>query len=395
MHFYFNNKNINILQFKEINPKTVNNQVLHLDLIPHKSINLTETINKLNLISFITPENNQSCPIYFENFTAFSKLKNKIFQHNTNESLFYSFEKKSIYLYQDIFNQKNQENNPHSFSTQLLKKINPETFASIVLLHEIGHAIHHALWAESVIPQRILVTSQDDLKTKFLNSFINSEHVIRNSNNEIKFNHASIKNHYRTIIQENFADLFAIIALNTIIPDKKQALDLSEKIYEAREHAKNYNQEDYDTYQNIHSVIDDLKNGKNFTHFEDIQNYIAERTSQVVLKQFEQDINHHPKAKEEMPFYLGMINQKMDWKKSTLNEVVAEINQQFNLSCSLLTFDSKVNYSETVENMNNKFTQSQQQKMFLEKNTAINHLQKIRQQALEPIASCVQIKAKI
>ncbi len=221
---------------------------------------LPKIIEALNNSSLINIPNQVEVPIIFENFSWFGKLKTilknfisrTVHEENFESSVaHYDNKNKSIHIFNGIFEPKlNDTKVQESYLTLISSLSSPNFLVNFFVLHEIGHAIHDQI-----------------RKEQSFNNF--TDYFKGNLNNKIYQEQA-------LIFRENFADMFAAIALIQI--DKNNP-DLVKDLKIFSQFRKDIKEEKYFTFNSLDKIISDvIDNNLKFSNTDDIFRYISLNT---------------------------------------------------------------------------------------------------------------------
>lgn len=221
----------------------------------------TNIIENINLyLNNYKPSSPSTIPIIFDNFSLLHSFLGK--NNSTESSAGYDYNKKKIYLKKEFYE-------GYSLHNRLREKgLSQSEITNFVILHEIGHAIHH---------QQCISTGRFiNLQTKeasFLNNFMSFK------DNWDK-NPLSILIHSAfNSISEGFADLYSSIMIDKIYPEQ-QSEKIIRSLSETRLERYNRNTSDKEFYFTFNS-LESYRLNKNTTslnNFSDIQDYIFNTT---------------------------------------------------------------------------------------------------------------------
>lgn len=288
---------------------------------------LSNVINQLNNHPILNYSSIQKISIVFENFSLYNKLKDKLFNEKNREDAFYNYPSQKVFIRENLLNRNSRED---SFSASLFRKVNIQDYLNFIVLHELGHAVHHQYFLDN----KNHLPSNDNL-SNFINKTINLTGFI-NINVPYQIQQidelAETRNLHRATfnaLKENFSDSFACLAITQIYP-KEKALNIIQSVHEARVFAKKYRIEDYHTDESIALIMDDFKNNKlNFNNFSDLYNYQSNLVKSTIANLLDKQFaNTNPFDLDINNYYLGFVNQKLNLNKKSATEVLQELKSQ-------------------------------------------------------------------
>jgi len=268
-----NYPNFKIASYKKRNEKDLGD-LLSENTETNVPLTLPAIINELNNSSLLNLPFEDEIPIVFEDFTWLGKLKtilkNFIAKQQGEDDFessaaHYDRKTKSVHLFNGIIETKiTDEKFKDSYSKLNDSISNKEFLINFFTLHEIGHAIH-----AKVVNNTSFNNLTDYFKEK--------------SNNKLHREQS-------LIFYENFADMFASIALLTIDKNNKNLIDDLQFFSTFR---KEIQQEKYYTFNNLDKVISDFKNNKLlFNKIDDIFKYINSNTNNELKIRLKETLNN-------------------------------------------------------------------------------------------------------
>ncbi|ELY2478051.1 hypothetical protein SMB83_004225 [Cronobacter sakazakii] len=195
----------------------------------------------------------------------------------------------SIYISRSLYKDKNKEINEHEVYKYLLAAdCRHEEATNLVLLHEIGHAIHHQLEKRDGY---LLEPSTPE--ASFLNPFVklNGQCV-----EGIKY----VTCIAHKAITESYADLYSCILIDRLYDSSR-----SDLIINALHHYRTTNKnENYYSYPSIASYLNN-RNGREFKSFHEIHKYMSAIIAENAVYDIGRDLN---KGKPQLSKFIGVVN---------------------------------------------------------------------------------------
>jgi hypothetical protein len=269
-----------------------------------EKLQLPQIINQLNNSNLLNIPNQDEVNIIFENFSWFGEirtiLKNFI-SRTINEENFessvahYDNQTKNIHIFNGILEPKlNNENVKESYQTLTSSSSNPNFLVNFFVLHEIGHAIHDQIRNEQ--------------------SFNNlTDYFKEYSNNKLH-------NEQTLIVRENFADMFATIALTQIDKNNKDLINDLETFSQFR---KDIKEEKYYTFNSLDKIISDVKNNNlNFSKIDDVLNYININTDNEIKIRLNESLSKILNSQEHNK-QLGYLSELFKIEDKSINGIVS------------------------------------------------------------------------
>ena len=304
-----------------------------------QSPNFSSLINTLNTIPILTPTTTQKLIINFEDFTILNKIilnqknyfkrkLNKWFKTDfniNNDYAFYSKNEKTIYIREELFEQGNEN---HTFSQYLKKNISQTDFLNFVVLHEIGHAIHHNYYLNNKNH-----FSFENSQIDFINSMISFNGYLDlsgNTENNYKFRNKDLSVMIYHAVTEGFADLYACISIGELYP-KNKAIELIDEVINARKRAdKEY--EYYFSYQTLENYLLDLREDKTkFYSFDNVHQYMSNIIQKTIVNIIETQLSKTTSPEIQLNNrYLGVINKQLNLNVINSNQIINILNEKYN-----------------------------------------------------------------
>jgi hypothetical protein len=290
--------------------------------------NNDELINYKSIVTILNDKNGEflpdidkTTPIIFYNFSAWSRVKarlNVMFQKPSSKTLFgkvttaYIHETESIYINKNLYTEQNKikKNNEHEvFNYMLESGCTSNEATNLILLHEIGHAVHHQL--DKRDSNLLESTTQE---ASFINPFIqfNGRCV-----NKI----SSVTDIAYKAITEGFADLYSCIIVDKIY-DASRADSIINALYQYRNSHKN---ENYYSEQSIDAYLK-YRHGGRFENFNDIYKYI----SSTVAKTAVENMGRHLKeGSEELGVFIGVVNKLHGFNHDNIDKTLESMSKNY------------------------------------------------------------------
>jgi hypothetical protein len=306
--------------------------------------NLDNVIKSLNDNPILNYSHDKEIKIVFENFTLFNKIIQKIPYLNKKDTTdpgdaFYNYQTQNVFIQENLL----KRSTPDSFSAVLFQKVNIKDYLNIVVLHEIGHAIHHQYYLNN----NKHLSTNDNL-SNFINKTVDF-HLYHNPQSfDSLANTRSLPYANFNAVRENFADTFACLAATQIYP-KKEAENIIQALYESRQFANHNRMEEYHTQGSITTILNDLKNNKlNFNSFTDLYTYQSNLIKSTISTLLDTQLTNKNKNQFDdglNNYYLGTLNQALKLGKSNATDVLKELNIQ------------NITQVSSIKNMDNFFKQ--------------------------------------
>jgi hypothetical protein len=270
---------------------------------------LPKIIEALNNSSLINIPNQVEVPIIFENFSWFGKLKTilknfisrTVHEENFESSVaHYDNQTKSIHVFNGIFEPKlNDPKVQESYQTLISSLSSPNFLVNFFVLHEIGHAIHDQI-----------------RKEQSFNNF--TDYFKGNLNNKIYQEQA-------LIFRENFADMFAAIALIQI--DKNNP-NLMNDLKAFAKFRKDIKEEKYYTFNGLEQIISDFQNNKlNFLNTESIFKYVNVNTDKEIKIRLNDSLSKTLNSQEHNQ-QLGYLTELFKIEDKSINGIISFLTKE-------------------------------------------------------------------
>lgn len=250
-------------------------------------IQKNDIIDEINKNKTFLPDIDKNILIHFQNFSTIEYSINNKINFLLNKSVMPASYEPSKNL---ISARRNFLENKTGIYPELKKRnVYDHEIMNFVILHEIGHSIH-----DTINKNGAPFVNINSPEANFINSFtgalseewFSSRHsIIRRTNNSIA---------------EGFADLYSSILISELYP-KNQSERIIEAISSSRKFLADNNNDDYNTYPSIDTLIQHNKNNPlPFENYKQIENFIF-NTSLKTLYDF---------LSTEMKFSNNQLNQR-------------------------------------------------------------------------------------
>lgn len=288
----------------------------------YRQLNHNDLINFLNDNSKNSfPEINKTVPIVLYDFTTWSNFKTRLnlFYHLKHynaliKPIFTSYQPSiesiciSISLYED--NKKENEVNEHEvYKFLLAADCSHEEATNLVLLHEIGHAIHHQLEKHNGY-----LLEPTTPEASFLNPFFSF-------NEECVEKIPTVTAIAYKAITEDFADLYSCIIVDRLYDSSRSDVIIN-ALYQYRTTHKN---ENYYSYPSIDSYMKH-RNGRDFKSFDEIYKYMSSTIAHTTVKNMGVKLLD---GSEELGRFLGVVNKLQGLNYSKLDKAVESIRSNY------------------------------------------------------------------
>lgn len=301
------------------------------DFLDHKK--LSELLNIKKNVHF--PSIDKTIPIIFYKFSLWTKMKSRVnvfFQDPSRKTFFgklttsYQPGTESIYISMNLYTHKNKCNqvNEHEvYKFLLASDCSHEEATNLVLLHEIGHAIHHQL--EKRDGYLLEPTTPE---ASFLNPFVklNGESV-----EGIKY----VTRIAHKAITESYADLYSCILVDRLYDSSRSDLIIN-ALYHYRATHKN---EGYYSYPSIASYLKD-RNGKGFKSFDEIHKYMSATIANNAVYDIGRDLNQ---GKPQLSKFIGVVNILHGLNKRKIDDSIECMKVRFPFTNYILSKIDKRN----------------------------------------------------
>jgi hypothetical protein len=308
----------------------------------------------------LTPDVKRVVNICFHGFSLWSSLKNKydttIKHQFAVKRLFnslptsYQQSSNSIYINKKTYS-KGDSMDPKIYEKLLKKGLNESEITNLILVHEMGHAIHHQIYNKHGV-----LFNGHSSEIALLNKLLSFKSI--NIYNNKQAESAKISNlHHLSykVATECFADLYSSIVLSKIY-DSEQSKDIINALYEMRREGEGdkieflgnkiitRKGEEYYTSDVIKEYLSDRHNIK-LDSFKSIFEYISDVTSKQVVNKINSEIISFGKGNSIISQFIGFINVTHDLKHDNIDSTFRDIQKHFECLKPFMDFVDKDNYN--------------------------------------------------
>jgi len=299
-------------------------------------VGLTDLIINFNKNSnFFTPSIEHKLQIIFANFSIFNKLIDRFrinYLNQDDDFAMYDSQNKKIFIREVILSNNNQQS---IISMYRNAGVSNNDIINIVLLHEIGHSIHHLNYLNT---SKVLDTLNNH-DINFFNDLISIENnLVLNLTKNGENQNLDFTTHIHQSISEGFADLYCINAINKLY-SKEQSHKLIDIIKTSRKKRQEQEKEK-EQYFTVPSIENYLLNKNNLSidSFEQLNKNISKsigNTAKNIL--IEASNNTNWKEPQSIRIYnrlLGYFNEKnslkFDSSQKTSNYIINKYKVNLN-----------------------------------------------------------------
>lgn len=217
----------------------------------------------------------------------------------------YNLSNRNIIIHKDFFS------NNSIYNELSNNKLLDSEIINFVILHEIGHCLHHL----SLDKNKII--NYDSKESNFINT------IMPNFDKTWIVKNHEIMERLNNSIVEGFADLYSLILLDKIYPDN-QALKIIEAVKDVRKEKELYHKDTYHTYSSIEKYIKHRNEMKaNLNDFHSINQYICQNTLQEAFSIIEKYttpsfIESDSKHKKDVFLLSGVLYEAYNLKKENV-----------------------------------------------------------------------------
>ncbi|EMJ2323341.1 hypothetical protein V7L32_003772 [Salmonella enterica] len=284
----------------------------------NESTNTNELLDVLNgNSSIIFPSIDKTLPIIFYDFSVWTKFKSLPNKFLGGLDTSYKSNKECIYIFDKTFTAENDFYDVLNKYTE--KPIDINIAASITLLHELGHAVHHQ--TEKLNGSYLHEGTEE---AKFINELMSFEELVV-SQHEMSGKIVEIEMIGRQATREGYADLYCCI-LHDKLYGRDKAGFIIKAIHGYRE-AMNVT-ERYYTHDSINEYLTS-KNSLDFKNFNEIHSYISDVVSKYAIK----NINSDSRIFVSHSNFLGVINSVFGINESDVKSAAKKIEDRFPFIC--------------------------------------------------------------
>ncbi|MBE5212573.1 hypothetical protein IG611_09655 [Pectobacterium sp. A535-S3-A17] len=289
--------------------------------------------------NIVLPAIDKTISIIFYNFSVWTKIKSRVnvfLQEPSRKTFFgklttsYQPGTESIYISMNLYEDKNRDKkkcnqvNEHEvYKFLLAADCSHEEATNLVLLHEIGHAIHHQL--EKRDGYLLEPTTPE---ASFLNPFVklNGECV-----EGIKY----VTRIAHKAITESYADLYSCILVDRLYDSSRSDLIIN-ALHHYRTTHKN---ESYYSYPSIASYLKD-RNGREFNSFDEIHKYMSATIADNAVYDIGRDLSQ---GKPQLSKFIGVVNILHGLNKRKIDDSIECMKIKFPFANYILSKIDKKN----------------------------------------------------
>ncbi|EJX4926794.1 hypothetical protein OD635_003757 [Salmonella enterica] len=298
----------------------------------HSEYGLSQSLDYKKLLGILNENENENenialpaidktIPIIFYNFSIWTRMKSRvnIFLQEPSRKTFlgklttsYQPGKESIYISRNLYEAKKKDKgiNEHEvFKTLLVSDCSHEEATNLVLLHEIGHAIHHQL--EKRDGYLLEPTTPE---ASFLNPFVQF-------NEECVEKIPTVTAIAYKAITEGFADLYSCIIVDRLYDSSRSDVIIN-ALYQYRTSHKS---ENYYSYLSIESYLSQ-RNGRDFKSFDEIYKYMSSTIAHTTVKNMGVKLLD---GSEELGRFLGVVNKLQGLNYCKIDKTVDSIRSNY------------------------------------------------------------------
>lgn len=302
-----------------------------LNFINYK--NVIDYIN--NNFSIVTPKLNKTIPIIFYNFSVWTRMKSRVnffLQESSRKTFFgklttsYQPGTESIYISRNLYEAKKKDkgNNEHEvFKAFSVSDCSHEEATNLVLLHEIGHALHHQLEKHNGY-----LLEPTTPEASFLNPFVQF-------NEECVEKIPTVTAIAYKAITEGFADLYSCILVDRLYDSSRSDVIIN-ALYQYRTTHKN---ENYYSYPSIESYMSQ-RNGRDFNNFDEIYKYMSSTIAHTTVKNMGVKLLD---GSEELGRFLGVVNKLQGLNYSKIDKAVESMKYNYPFMDYVIFYADKKN----------------------------------------------------
>lgn len=284
-------------------------------------LNYMELSELLNDNNVHFPSIEITIPVIFYNFSIWTRMKARVnfFIQEPSLKTFigklttsYQAGTESIYISKNLYEHKGYGggiNEHRMFECLLNSGCSQEEATNLVLLHEIGHAIHHQLekrdgyLLEPTTPQ-----------ATFLNPFIRL-------NGDCVDGIDSVTRIAHKAITESYADLYSCILVDRLYDSSRSDLIINA----LHKYRTTHHEEGYYSYPSIETYLND-RNGRSFKNFRAIHTYMSATIADSAVY----DIGKNLRSGEpQLSKFIGVVNRLHGLNHKKIDDAIESIRNEF------------------------------------------------------------------